>query len=138
MSNMLLRMFTAVEKLVTWSDTTGGTPWSTEEACGKGAIQLVQVLFSDEYVLIGTSPKTPACGIKDITEIINKFCQKQVSSNSAACEITPEAFADAAFSSLCGAALNPSMLLRFNCDPGEFHLCCCAHKVCWFSRCIAK
>ncbi|CDJ48386.1 thrombospondin type 1 domain-containing protein, putative [Eimeria brunetti] len=106
----------AFEQLITWSDTAGGSTWNTEGACGKGAVQLVQVLFSDEFVVSGKLPETPSCGIQDITDLMKKLCQKQVSSDSAACQVTTEAFMNAAASSLCGAALNPSMLMRFNCD----------------------
>ncbi|CDI83742.1 thrombospondin type 1 domain-containing protein, putative [Eimeria praecox] len=112
----------AFEKLITWSDTAIGGTWNTEEACGKGAVQFVQVLFSDEFVLNGMLPETPSCRTQDITEFMSNLCKGQESPVSGVCEVTNEAFADAALSSLCGTALNPSIFMRFNCDSCEFIL----------------
>ncbi|CDJ36144.1 thrombospondin type 1 domain-containing protein, putative [Eimeria mitis] len=107
---------------------TSGHTWNTEGSCNGGAVQLVQVLFSDEFVLTGKLSETPSCGIQDITDLITKFCQEQASSDSAACEVTTEAFASASPSSLCGAALNPSILMRFNCNQGLSEPFCLAAR----------
>lgn len=133
---MFLPWFTAFEQLITWSDTASGSTWNTEVACGKDAVQLVQVLFSDEFVLNGKLPETPSCGIQDITGLMDNFCQGQASSDSAACNVTEDAFMAAALVTLCGAALNPSMLMRFNCGSGEFHPTCCVLKAYRDSWCI--
>ncbi|CDJ64606.1 hypothetical protein ENH_00074680 [Eimeria necatrix] len=109
------------EQYVTRNDTATGSQWNTKAACGDGAVELVQVLFSDEFVLKGKLTETPSCAIQDITDLMRDFCENQTSSTSAACDVSIGAFEDAEASSLCPAALNPSMLVRFNCDIGKIH-----------------
>ena len=123
-----LRNFTAFEELVTWSETAAGKLWNTEAACGKGAAQFVQVLHSDKSVLNNESPETSTCGIQDVTNVVQSYCGTHVSTESAACEFTMTAFREAGKQSRCAAANDPSMLVRFNCDPGELHSAVLLHN----------
>ncbi|OEH77655.1 thrombospondin type 1 domain-containing protein [Cyclospora cayetanensis] len=107
------------ENVITWSDTVSGSIWSTEEACGKHNIQVVQVLFSDESIFNGKSTETEACKTQDVTDLMVSFCGEQVTSTSGACKVSMLAFTNASSSTLCPAAPNPSMLMRFNCDATE-------------------
>ncbi|KAL8436191.1 hypothetical protein ACSSS7_001921 [Eimeria intestinalis] len=107
------------EELVTLRDVTQGGAWTTDSECGKGAVQLVQVLFSDESVLRGTVPATDTCGTEDVTEVVRSRCESQVSSSSAACSLQSSIFDELKKSASCATAANPSLLLRFNCDPGS-------------------
>lgn len=113
-------MSTAYEEVVTWQDTATGSVWNSESRCDKGAIEVVQALFSDEFVLRGKVSATSSCGIQDVTDMMRSFCAKQVSAASTACEVSTIAFEEAAASSLCTGATNPSFMLRFNCDPSEY------------------